>query len=133
MKKLIAITSAGISYLFVTASVFAQTGVNPCPTNSNQFFKLCSLEASSIGRVINTAVVVILVAAVLIALFFLLWGAIRWILSGGDKAKVETARSTIIAAIVGLIIAFLAYFILQIVLSIFGLDLAQLQLPVLTQ
>jgi len=49
--------------------------------------------------------------------------------SGGDKAKVESARGTIIAAIVGLVIAFLAFFILSLALSFFGLSLTNLTLP----
>ena len=49
--------------------------------------------------------------------------------SGGDKGKVDEARKTVIAAIVGLIIAFLAFFILSVVLSFFGLSLTNLVLP----
>ena len=40
-------------------------------------------------------------------------------MSGGDKGKLDQARSTIIAAIVGLIISILAYFIVSLILSIF--------------
>ena len=61
---------------------------------------------------------------VLIALAFLIYGGVKWITSGGDKAGVEAARNMIVAAIVGLVIAFLVYFILQIIFSLFGLDFA---------
>ena len=49
--------------------------------------------------------------------------------SGGDKAKVESARNHIIAALIGLVIAFLAFFILSLALSIFGLSLNKISLP----
>lgn len=130
MKKVSGILLALSAYASTAFPAFAQAvDVDPCPTNSNQFFKLCQLDASQIGRIINTAVVIILVIAVLVSLFYLLWGGIRWITSGGDKGKVEEARKHIVAAIIGLVIAFLAYFILTLVLGIFGLRLDALQLP----
>ena len=129
MKKLIAILLTAGSYLSFAASAFAGgTNVNPCP-QSGQFTKLCNLNANNIGAIIGAAVEFILIIAVIIALFFLILGGIRWITSGGDKAKVESARGTIIAAIIGLVIAFLAFFVLSLALSFFGLSFTNLQLP----
>jgi len=129
MKKIPAIL-LGLSALAYSAlPAFAQTDVNPCPNNSNQFFKLCTISADNIGVLVNTAVTILLVIAVLISLFFLIWGGIRWITSGGDKGKVDEARKHIVAAIIGLVIALLAYFILTVVLGLFGLRLSALQLP----
>lgn len=130
MKKVAALASSIFTYFALVQPAFAQPiAVDPCPSNSNQFFKLCAFNASNIGGVINTAVVIILVVAVILSLFFLIWGGVKWILSGGDKSAVESARNTIIAALIGLIIAFLAYFILSIILGFFGLSLSALQLP----
>jgi hypothetical protein len=128
MKKVLALIIAAGSYLSLAASAFAGANVNPCPTAS-QFGGLCNLSANNIGQVVGAAVEFILVIAVIIALFFLIWGGVRWITSGGDKAKVESARGTIIAAIIGLVIAFLAFFILSLALSFFGLSLTNLTLP----
>ena len=72
------------------------------------------------------------IVAVIVALGFLIYGGIKWIISGGDKAGVEAARNTIVAAVVGLVIVFLSYFILNIILGIFGLSLGTLTLPTLT-
>ena len=128
MKKVLGIILAAGSYLGFAVSAFASNSVNPCPSNS-QFNKLCNLNANNIGPLLGAAVEFILIIAVLIALFFLIWGGIRWITSGGDKAKVESARGTIIAAIIGLVIAFLAFFILSLALSFFGISLTNLKLP----
>ena len=130
MKKLIASAIATTSYLALATSALATGGgqVNPCP-GAGQFSKLCNLNANQIGPIVGAAVTFILIVAVLIALFFLIFGGIRWITSGGDKAKVESARGTIIAAIIGLVIAFLAFFILSLALSFFGLSLTNLRLP----
>lgn len=72
--------------------------------------------------------------AVLAALIYLLWGGLNWILSGGDKDKVENARQRIIAAIIGLVLVVLAYVILNFVLVLLGLGgIAQLELPTLVE
>jgi len=128
MKKIITAILAAASYLSFATAAFATSSVNPCP-GAGQFSKLCNLNANNIGPIVGAAVTFILIIAVLIALFFLIWGGVRWITSGGDKAKVESARGTIIAAIIGLVIAFLAFFILSLALSFFGLSLTNLQLP----
>ncbi len=129
MKKVLAIIITAGSYLSLAASAFAQTNVNPCGSVTSGFGALCNLSANNLGGIVGAAVTFILIIAVLIALFFLIWGGIRWITSGGDKAKVESARGTIIAAIIGLVIAFLAFFILSLALSFFGLSLNNLVLP----
>jgi threonine/homoserine/homoserine lactone efflux protein len=69
------------------------------------------------------------VLAVIIALLYLLYGGIKWVTSGGDKTQVENARNHITAAVTGLIIVFLAIFVITIVLSFFGLNVSQLVLP----
>ena len=128
MKKVLADVATTVSYLGITSSAFAQQSVDPC-ASVNQFAGLCHLNANNLGGIVGAAVTFILIIAVLIALFFLIWGGISWITSGGDKAKVESARGRIIAAIVGLVIAFLAFFILSLALSFFGLSLSNLVLP----
>ncbi len=46
---------------------------------------------------------VMMISGVLV-LFYLLWGGIEWITSGGDKGKTEAARNKITAAVIGLIV-----------------------------
>lgn len=70
--------------------------------------------------------------AILAALVYLIWGGINWILSGGDKEKVDAARKRIVAAIVGLILVALAVAILNFVLVLLGFcGLFNFQLPTL--
>lgn len=117
MKKfssLVSIVSASIVYLSASPAVYAQS---LCPTG--QFSNLCKLSLNNSSTLVGSIVTILLVLAVILALLFLLWGSIRWIMSGGDKGKVDEARKTIIASIVGLILAFLAYFILNVILFLF--------------
>lgn len=48
------------------------------------------------------------VIAGIAALIMLLWGALAWVTSGGDKEGVEGARNKIVAAIVGILLIVVA-------------------------
>ncbi|MDO8269965.1 MAG: hypothetical protein Q7T54_04835 [Candidatus Levybacteria bacterium] len=129
MKKILGFASAFPALLMSAPQVFAQAtndNLNPCP-KAGQFSVLCGFN--DLGAVLGFVITIAFIIAVLIALFFLIWGGIKWITSGGDKGGVEAARNQIIAAVIGLIIVFLAFFILNLVLGLFGLSLFSLKLP----
>ena len=136
MKKLLTTltttTAAGAAFLGAALPAFAGGGasVNPCQ-NVGAFSQLCNLSGDNLGQIIGAIVTFLLIIIAVIALFFLIYGGLRWVTSGGDKGKVDEARKTVIAAIVGLVIAFLSFFILSVVLSFFGLSLNNLTLPTL--
>ena len=72
-----------------------------------------------------------LTIAIILSLFFLIWGGISWILSGGDKHGVEQARARIMYAIVGLVLTLLSFLIINMIGYFFGVDL--LGAPTLTR
>jgi len=134
MKKLSALIFSSATYFTLVPSVFAafpETPINPCPQGGGVGFDvLCSLDLE--GGVIGTLITVAFILAVLIALVFLIFGGIRWIISGGDKTKVEEARGTIVAALVGLVLVFLAFFIINFILTFFNLGgVSNLTIPTL--
>lgn len=61
------------------------------------------------------------VIAGLIALLYLLLGALAWITSGGNKESVDKAREKIQAALVGMILIFVVLAIVVVVENIFFL------------
>lgn len=112
-NQIVAAGASGALLLLSASSVFAQQSVFVKPPEG----LVPTTDASSvIAFVIN----VIIVLGIVLSLIFLLWGGIRWITSGGDKAKVDSARGTIVAAIVGLIIVILAWVIINTVLTVLG-------------
>jgi hypothetical protein len=123
MKKLSALIASGGIFLASASNALADNAINidPCASNATgvSFGTLCGLSLN--GGVVSRVITIALVVATLIALAFLIYGGIRWILSGGEKEKVEEARGTIIAALVGLVITFLAYFLINIVFNLFGI------------
>ena len=103
-----------------------------CPTGN--FANLCNLKAESSGKIIGNVVQIMLIIAIVLALLFFIYGGIRWISSGGDKGKVDQARGTLTAAVVGLVIALLAFFILNIVTFVVtGKSFTTFTIPTLTQ
>jgi hypothetical protein len=56
----------------------------------------------------------------ILAIVFLIFGGIRYVISAGDKTKVDAAKNTILYAIVGLIVAILGYAIVNWVIGVVG-------------
>jgi len=77
-----------------------------------------------LGVFITNTVKIGMIIGSIIALLFLIWGAIDWITSGGDKAKYEAARDKITAAILGLGLLASAFVIWTLVNYFFGIDKA---------
>jgi hypothetical protein len=55
--------------------------------------------------------------------FYLLWGGIQWLTSGGDKGKTEEAQKRITAAVIGLAIVASAWAIMRVIDAFFGVGL----------
>lgn len=87
------------------------------------------LNAITIENLISALIIIILVIAALVFLFMLILGGIRYITSGGDKAQTESARSQITAALIGLVIVFAAWAIVNLVQAFFGINILQLNIP----
>lgn len=122
---------ASLPFAFPPAAYAVQssTKILDC-ANQGDFNALCSLKAENFGPMIATLITFAFILAVILALMYLVWGGIKWITSGGDKTNVETARNHIVAAIIGLVLVFLSYFILNLVLYFFlGQSLVQLTFP----
>lgn len=131
MKKILPVipTFSAMLLTFTPLVHAAEEKIIDC-TQAGQFSALCSLTAANIGQRISQVITFAFVIAIIIALAFLIWGGIKWITSGGEKTGVEEARNHVIAAVVGLIIVFLSYFILNLVVFFFtGENLFNIKIP----
>ena len=70
-------------------------------------------DSRSAGDFVN----IMLFAVGILAVIMLIWGGIRYVLSGGDSGAVSSAKKTILYAVVGLIVAILAYAIVNFVIT----------------
>lgn len=64
-------------------------------------------------QITNTILYIVGVVTVIV----LIWGGLRYVLSGGDSKKVTDAKNTVLYAIIGLIISFLAFAIVNFVVD----------------
>ena len=127
IKKFHSIFISLILLLSFAQTAFAQS--QPlCPPGA--YSSLCDINANSAGGVAGTIIQLLLIVAILASLFFMIYGGIRYISSGGDKGKVDQARGTIVAAIIGLVISLLGFFVVNLVLMFFtGHGVSTLTIP----
>lgn len=107
---------------FLPSTVLAQINITP----RGQFNTLNSI---TVANIISAVIILVLVIAALVFFFMLVWGGIKYITSGGDKAQTEAARSQITAALIGLVIVFAAWAIINLVNLFFGVNILNLNIP----
>jgi len=92
------------------------------------------VEGLTIPAIISALVTLVLVIAALVAFFFLIYGGIKWITSGGAKEQTAAAQSTLTAAIIGLAIVFSTWAIIGLLDTFLNLNiLGDLQIPSVTE
>lgn len=123
MKKISAII-ASTGYLLATTAAFAQNSVRD--TTITGSLPGVDPRRASIGSLITSALQIVFIAAALAVLIYLVWGAFKWITSGGDKDAIGKARGSIVNALIGLFILALAFFITVLVGQIVGIDILNL-------
>ncbi len=77
----------------------------------------------TLSGLLNNTITLAFIIAFILVFFFLVFGGIKWIISGGDQKQVESARNMITAAIVGLAIVALAYATTRILETFFNVKI----------
>ena len=70
--------------------------------------------------IIHPAINLLFLVGILLALVSILYSGIQWIISTGEKQKVQSARNRIIYSITGLIIILLSFIIMNLVFDLLG-------------
>lgn len=107
MKQLLAFTIPGPSG---PVNVSAPYAIN-CPASG------------CLNGIMQYVIQLLFGAAMILSLFFLIWGGIDWIMSRGDTQKLQKARLKLTFAIIGLVIVFLAFGIVSLFGKFLGLPL----------
>lgn len=125
MRKAVGFIAGSLAALVYSLPAFAAVVV--CP--SGPLGVLCENSrdiGASIGKLVGFAFIV----ASIIALVYLIYGGIKWMVSGGDKSAVEEARNHVVSALLGLVIVFLSYFVINFLLAFFfNQNITQLTIP----
>lgn len=90
-----------------------------------------ALTTAFFDFVIQRVVTLIFIIGTLYFFYMLTTGAISWIASGGDKQSLETAKSKITNALVGIIILFSAFAVVKFIESFFGISILTLDIDAL--
>ncbi len=77
----------------------------------------------NIVELINVTIAFAIIVAAALSIFYIFYGGISFILSGGQEDKIKQAVQTIRYAIIGLVITIFAVTIIAIIGSIFNFDL----------
>ena len=101
MKKLTALIGTGVVFLTSAIPAFAQNPPLKIDTTNIPGYK-------SIGQFISAGLTLIFIIALIAVLVMLVWGALQWIFSGGDKEAVASARNRILHALIGLAVLAIA-------------------------
>lgn len=76
-----------------------------------------------LGTFVSKTIPAILLVASLATFLYLLYGGVEWIISGGDKGKIDAAKQKITQAIIGLAIVASSWAIFQLITYFFGIDI----------
>ena len=121
MRKAVSLLSGVAGFLSFATTVSAQTEVGN--------FNLSSVQGNvglpagtALDLILHNAFLIVFAVAALLALGFLIYGAIKWIMSGGDKEGTKPARQYITTALVGLALLAMAFVIIRVVGLIFNFD-----------
>jgi hypothetical protein len=87
-----------------------------------------NLGEVTIASIISALVILTLIIAALVFFFMLVIGGIRYITSGGDKGQTEAARGQITAALIGLVIVFAAWAIINLINIFFEINILSLDI-----
>ncbi len=124
MKKIFAVLALALVFLGNPTAAFAQAGttgagpglgqgdikilqrlLTPVRPNTNGQYTL--------GSIIITVINLLILAAGVIAIAFLIWAGINYITAGNDPEKAKKARQGVFNAIIGIIIVVISYVIIQ--------------------
>lgn len=111
------------SLVIITRPVFADCATNPteagCPCALNSSSAICKdLEnKDGLSNTIKNATNIVLFIAGALAVIMIIYGAIRFMTAHGNEKQVESARLIVTYSVIGLIIAILAYALVNFVLS----------------
>lgn len=110
-----------VATLALPTGVNAQSAIGEACNSSGSASVLCSGESQdqSAGDIVTTVINVLLYIVGIIAVIMVIIGGIMYAVSAGDSGAVTKAKNTILYAIVGLIIAFIAFAIVNWVADLF--------------
>jgi len=108
----------GISFAVPATTYAASVIAEQCQGDTES--RVCKNQNSDPNALIKTIVNVLLYIVGAISVVMLIVGGLLYATSAGDSGRVTTAKNTVMYAIVGLIVSFVAFAIVQFVFNTFA-------------
>lgn len=107
-------------------SVLAATSDNPFGKVDAPVSGLDVAPEQGLGKLFSLGIGYVLLVAALLVLVYLLWGALDWITSGGEKDKVAKAQLKITHAVIGILVVVASFTVFTVITgSLFGTSIIQ--------
>lgn len=124
MKRIITaaiVTLLSFVYLLTPVAAFAQSNVlEPVCTGQGASAKVCKPATTEIagpnGVIVKVARIVAVITGVA-SIIMIMVGGFKYVTSTGDSARVNSAKNTILYALIGLAVSILAPFIIGFIIS----------------
>jgi len=101
----------------VPATTFALNPLDSiCANNSSS--EVCQNKGDDAPSLIKTIINTLLFIVGALSVVMIIWGGIRYTTSAGNATSVTSAKNTIIYAVVGVVVSFLAYAIVNWVVNL---------------
>ncbi len=110
LMALVGIAAAVPAYVSAAPADSIRNGVNAVGGNEQQ-------NQRPLAQIVREVVNVVLFVLGAVAVIMIIIGGFRYVVSGGDSSSVTAAKNTIFYAVIGLIIAILAYAIVNFVVN----------------
>jgi len=122
IKQLIvtgALVLSGFAVFAAPQPAFAVNAIEQaCGSSSSSTLCAGGASGEKVDSFLKTLINTLLFIVGLLSVIMIIAGGLMYVISAGDSAKVTRAKNMIIYAVVGLVIAFLAYSIVNWVLKI---------------
>ena len=110
-----------ILFLMLASTTHAQIGL-PRQQPSGQGAKINNNAGGDLSNLISNTINLFFAIGGIAFTIMIIWGAVEWILSGGDKEGIAKARKRITTSIIGLVVLSLTFVITIVVGQITGID-----------
>lgn len=110
--------------IFLITPAFAEEKGQQINLGDNQKYGIPAVRNpnASIGNLVSNAITIMFIIGGLAVLVFIVWGAIDWITSEGDKEKISAARKKITNSLIGLALLALSFFIITLAGQVVGFN-----------
>jgi cytochrome bd-type quinol oxidase subunit 2 len=104
-----------------TVTIGSVVGIGPFGFEDKNISK--AAVGTQFGSILSTVVTVLTVVGGLAFVIFFTLGGLKWLTSGGDKAKVQEAQTQMTQGVIGLVAIVAGLFVVGIVGGVLGIDI----------